>query len=77
MVEMGLDNTSTNIGCHNSLSTQIKAKNPSVYISRCPCHFLHNAAQKACEIFSSSVKFDIEEFIIIGSTNPLKGRIIL
>lgn len=55
----GLDNTSTNIGCHNSLSTRIKAKNPSVYISKCPCHFIHNAAQKACKIFSSSVKFDL------------------
>lgn len=60
----GVDNTSVNIGVHNSLMTRIKAKNPSIFCSGCPCHILHNAAQKAGESFNSLMRFDVEEFVI-------------
>ena len=61
---VGVDNTSVNIGIHNSLKTRVLLRNSAVYFSGCPCHILHNAAQKAAEVFSSECGFDIEEFTI-------------
>ena len=61
---IGVDNTSVNIGSHNSLKTRIKIKNPSVHISGCNCHILHNAAQKASEMFVDGTNFDVEELVI-------------
>ena len=60
----GVDNTSVNIGSRNSLKTRIKIKNPSVHISGCNCHILHNAAQKASEMFVDGTNFDVEELVI-------------
>ena len=60
----GVDNTSVNIGSRNSFKTRIKIKNPSVHISRCNCHILHNAAQKASEMFVDGTNFDVEELVI-------------
>lgn len=42
-VAIALDNTNANMGAHNSLRTHITAANPSVYVSGCVCHILHNA----------------------------------
>lgn len=61
---VGVDNTSVNIGAHNSLKSRVLQRNPAVYFSGCPCHILHNASQKAAEVFSSECGFDIEEFTI-------------
>lgn len=61
---VGVDNTSVNIGIHNSLKSRVLQRNPAVYFSGCPCHILHNAAQKAAEVFSSECGFDLEEFTI-------------
>ena len=38
-------------------------RNPSVFCG-CPCHIIHNAAQKAGETFTQSYGFDVEEFTI-------------
>lgn len=46
-VGIGLDNTSVNMGCRNSIKTRVLQKNSSVYLMGCPCHILHNTAAKA------------------------------
>ena len=49
---VSVDNTSVNMGRHNSISTRATAKYPKVYIMGCPCHIIHNTAQKASQIFA-------------------------
>lgn len=61
---VGVDNTSVNIGVHNSLKSRVLQRNPAIYFSGCPCHILHNAAQKAADAFGSVSGFDVEEFTI-------------
>ena len=61
---VGIDNTSVNIGVRNSLKSRITKRNPSVYFCGCPCHIIHNTAQKAGEAFTQSCGFDVEEFTI-------------
>ena len=61
---VGIDNTSVNIGVRDSLKTRITARNSSVYFCGCPCHIIHNTAQKAAEAFTQSCGFDVEEFTI-------------
>ena len=46
-VGMGLDNTSVNMGCRNSIKTRVLQKNSSMYMMGCPCHIIHNTAEKA------------------------------
>jgi hypothetical protein len=60
----GVDNTSTNIGVRNSIKTKVLSKNSAVFFSGCPCHILHNAAQKAAIAFTLESKFELEEFIV-------------
>ena len=50
-VGFGLDNTSVNMGCHNSIKSRVLQKNPSIYIMGCPCHIVHNTAGKAGQAF--------------------------
>ena len=50
-VGVGLDNTSVNMGCRNSIKTRIVQKNPAVYVMGCHCHIVHNTAGKAGEAF--------------------------
>ena len=46
-VGIGLDNTSVNMGCRNSIKTRILQKNPAIQVMGCPCHILHNTASRA------------------------------
>ena len=57
----GVDNTNSNIGAKNSIKSRVIAINPSVYFVGCPCHIIHNAAQKATEMFGEISGVDIEE----------------
>jgi len=50
-VGISLDNTSVNMGCHNSISTKVQSANSSIYIMGCPCHIVHNIAVKADDAF--------------------------
>lgn len=50
-VGIGLDNTSVNLGCRNSIKTRVLQENPSVYVMGCPCHIVHNTASKAGQAF--------------------------
>ena len=52
-VGFGLDNTSVNMGCRNSIKTRIHAENEAVYIMGCPRHIVHNTAGKAAGAFES------------------------
>ena len=38
--------------------------NLSVYFVGCPCHIIHDAAQKATEVFGEVSRVDIEECCI-------------
>ena len=50
-VGLSVDNTSVNMGKHNSIQTQATQKNPSIYMMGCRCHILHNTARKAGDAF--------------------------
>ena len=52
-VGIGLDNTSVNMGCRNSIRSRIMQKNSAVYVTGCPCHIVHNIAVKASVAFES------------------------
>ena len=59
-----VDNTSTNIGIRNSLKTRIIARNEAIYFSGCPCHIIHNSAQKGGEASEKTCGFDVEDLVI-------------
>ena len=61
---VGVDNTSVNVGIRNSLKTRIFKRNNSIFFNGCPCHIIHNAAQKAGSAFAGFCGFDVEEFTI-------------
>ena len=62
-VAVGLD-TAVNVGKKNSIMTRVLAKNKNIFINGCPCHIIHNTANKAAERFSEVSRFDVEDFIV-------------
>ena len=50
-VGLGVDNTSVNMGCRNSIKTRVLNMSPAIYIMGCPCHIIHNTALKAATAF--------------------------
>ena len=63
-VAVGLDNTAVNVGKKNSIMTRVLAKNKNIFINGCPCHIIHNTANKAAERFSEVSRFDVEDFLV-------------
>ena len=61
---VSVDNTSVNIGVRDFLKTRVTKCNPAIFFNGCPCHILHNAAQKAAECFAGCCGFDVEELVI-------------
>ena len=61
---VGVDNTSVNIGTRNSLETRIVGRNSAIYFNGCPCHVVHNAAQKGGMAFARCCGFDVEELAV-------------
>ena len=56
----GVDNINSNIGAKNSMKSRVTQVNPAIYFVGCPCHIIHNAAQKATDAFGVTAKIDIE-----------------
>ena len=50
-VGLGVDNTSVNMSCRNSIKTRVLEKNPAIYITGCPCHIVHNTTAKSSAHF--------------------------
>ena len=61
---LGLDNTNTNIGEHNSLKSRALEKNHNIFIAGCPCHIFHNATCKSGSAFATVTDFDIEDYCV-------------
>ena len=51
-IGLSVDNTSVNIGKHNSIMARVLQENPAIYINGCPCHIVHNMMQKASVAFT-------------------------
>ena len=54
-VGFSLDNTSANLGIHNSIRSRVMLKNNNCYFTGCPCHIIHNTAHKG----SAGFKYEI------------------
>ena len=63
-VAVGLVNTAVNVGKKNSIMAAVLAKNENIFINGCPCHIIHNTANKAAERFSEVSRFDVEDFLV-------------
>ena len=63
-VGMSVDNTSVNVGKHNSIKTRVEDANDTVYFMGCPCHILHNTASYAGKGFEEIVDFSVEDLCI-------------
>ena len=63
-VAIGMDNTSVNMGVHNSIKSRVLNKNSSVHVNGCPCHIVHNTAGKGAEDYATVTSFDIEDFLV-------------
>ena len=50
-VGLSVDNTSVNMGKHNSIRIRANQKNPNTYMMGCRCHIVHNTVQKAALAF--------------------------
>lgn len=60
-VSMGVDNTNSNVGEHNSLKSRILTKNPCRFIAGCSCHLAHLAAGKGGKSYTLTSGFDMEQ----------------
>ena len=63
-VGLSLDNTSVNLGRHNSIKTRVQEVNKSIYINGCPCHIVHNTANECAEMFMLENGFDVEDMLV-------------
>ena len=64
-VSLGVDNTSMNVGKHNSVIVEARKKNKDIILMGCPCHIVHNTVSKATKAFVNVVKeFDVEQLLV-------------
>ena len=63
-VSLGVDNTSVNVGKHNSLIVEARKMNSNIILMGCPCHMAHNTARKAEREFEKYVDFNVEQLLI-------------
>ena len=61
-VAVGVDNTAVNIGNRNLIMTRVRKQNPSSFTNGCPCHIVHNIANKGAPTFGGISNFDMEDF---------------
>ena len=74
MIGFGVDNTSVNLGVHESIMTHVKAKNDSCYFMGCPCHIVHNIASKGSKAFTKISGFDVEDLCVDAFIGSIKVR---
>ena len=48
------------VGNHKGVYHFLSSANPSIYLSGCPCHLLHHAAEKAAE----SIPFSLDDILV-------------
>ncbi len=60
-ISIGLDNTNSNVGEHNSVKSRVLENNPNCFIAGCSCHLAHLAAGKGVAAYASVSGFDIED----------------
>ena len=58
---LGLGNTNVNIGVFNSIKIRARVKNENLIVKRCPCHMLHNLAEKAGLDFTDVSNFNVSD----------------
>ena len=63
-VSVGVDNTSVNIGCRNSIMNRVVEKNSHTEFIGCPCHIVHNTASFAAKAFTDVTGFDLEDVAV-------------
>lgn len=64
-VSLAVDNTSVNVGRHNSVIVEARKKNEDIILMGCPCHVAHNTASKATNSFVKVANnFDVEQFLV-------------
>ena len=63
-VGFGVDNTSVNVGKHNSIMSRVKQENTNCYFMGCPCHLVHNIACHASECLQKETGFDVEDICV-------------
>ena len=44
--------------------TRVLEKNNSVYVNGCPCHIIHNTANKGASSFALEIGFNIEDMLV-------------
>ena len=76
-VGIGLDNTSVNMGCRNSIRSRIETRNPAVSVIGCPCHIVHNIATKAGEAYQKACWYSICDciyyfFVVVAVLSLMK-----
>ena len=54
-VAVGVDNTAVTIGSRNSVMTRVRKQISSTFTNRCPCHIVHNIANKGAQTFGGLI----------------------
>ena len=64
-MSLAVDNTSVNVGRHNSIIVEARKKNEDIILMGCPCHIVHRTASKATNSFVKVANnFDVEQFLV-------------
>ena len=63
-VGLSLDNTSVNLSQHNAIKTRVQEVNNSTYMNGCPCHIVHNTANKSADMFMLESGFDVDDMLV-------------
>ena len=64
-IAFGDHNTNSNIGAKNSIKSRVLEVNASVYFVGCPCHIIHNVAQKAKSNRMYSTNVCIQQVLLL------------